>query len=68
MSDADLWAIARKVCTPAELRALRKREDLHRRGMFTWLGLAYALGCSVRTARDRIDRAEARIKREEARR
>lgn len=59
--DADLWAKARQVCTPAELRALRKREDLARAGEFTWARLGEALDSTAAAARARVLRAEEKI-------
>lgn len=66
--EAEVWAIANRVCTLAELRALRKREDWYRvlDEQPAWSLLADDLGCSVRTARDRVSRAEDRIRREVA--
>ena len=59
--DAEVWAVANEVCSPAELRALRKREDLVRADAFTWAALAERLGCSVSGARYQVERAEAKI-------
>lgn len=60
--DAEVWTIANRVCTPAELRALRKREDLHRRNGMTWQALADELDCSLSAARARVLRAEEKIR------
>lgn len=59
--DAEVWEVARRVCTPAELRALRKREDLSRSGEFTWRKLAEACQCSIPTVRSRVLAAEGKI-------
>ncbi|WP_217923792.1 Trp family transcriptional regulator [Miltoncostaea oceani] len=59
------WEIARRVCTPAELEALRTRERLANAGRpYGYRSIATELGVSVITVRDRIRRAEARIERE----
>lgn len=59
--DARVWAVAREVCNADELYVLRKREDLGRRGMLTWVNLAAECGSPVRTVRARVQSAEAKI-------
>lgn len=58
MTDEDEWAIAERVCTPAELAALRLHEDMGYKRMAAYLGL------SISTVRGRVDRATAKIRRE----
>lgn len=63
LSDEEAWAIARRVCTAAELEALRTRERLARSGLpHGYRSIAAELGVSVITVRDRIWRAEQRIR------
>lgn len=56
--EEDVWAIARRVCTPAELEALRLHEQMGYKRM------ALHLGLSISTVRGRVDRATAKIMRE----
>lgn len=58
MTDDEDWKIARSVCTPAELECL----ELHER--LGYKRIAATLGLSISTVRGRIDRAEAKIRRE----
>lgn len=54
----DVWAIARRVCTPAELQALQLHEQMGYKRM------ALTLGLSISTVRGRVDRATAKVLRE----
>lgn len=56
--DATAWEIARRVCTPAEIRALELHEQVGYRR------IAVILGISFDAARDRVRRAEAKVMRE----
>lgn len=56
MNEADqLWEIAQRVCTPAELEAVRLREHMSQRA------IAYHLGISREAVRDRLKRADQKI-------
>lgn len=52
------WEIARAVCTEAELQALRLHEVMGYKRM------AVELSLSISTVRGRVDRAEAKVRRE----
>jgi predicted DNA-binding protein (UPF0251 family) len=56
----DVWELARAVCTPLELEALRLNEQMGYKRMAAHLGL------SISTVRGRVDRATAKIMRERA--
>jgi len=59
------WAIARRICTPAELEVLTVREQLRDRGRpHGYRSVAAELDLGWTTVRDRITRAEDRIRRE----
>jgi len=63
--DAEVWAVARRVCTPAELEVLRIRERLAGEGReHGYRSVAQELGLGWTTVRDRTKRAEDRIRRE----
>lgn len=56
--DRELWELAAEVCTPAELEALQLHERLGYRR------IAVVLGITFDAARDRVRRAEAKVRRE----
>lgn len=56
--DEAAWEIARRVCTPAEIKALELHEQVGYRR------IAVILGISFDAARDRVRRAEAKVMRE----
>lgn len=59
------WAIARRICTPAELEVLTVREQLRDRGRpHGYRSVAAEIGIGWTTVRDRTKRAEDRIRRE----
>lgn len=60
MTDAAFWVVARRVCTSKELEAL----ELHRRHGFGQRQVAYALGISRASVRERIENADRKIERE----
>lgn len=53
--ERELWDLAARVCTPAELEALRLHEQVGYRRM------AVILGITFDAARDRVRRAEAKL-------
>jgi len=62
MVEAGLWRVAERVCTTAELEALRTREALWRLGAPAgYRSVARALGISPTTARDHIESAERKL-------
>ena len=64
-TDAEVWAVACRVCTPAELEVLRVRERLAGEGReHGYRSVAQELGLGWTTVRDRTKRAEDRIRRE----
>lgn len=58
MSGEVEWAIAEAVCTPAELEALRFHETMGYKRM------AAELSLSISTVRGRVERGEAKVRRE----
>lgn len=65
LSEDQVWEIARRVCTAAELEVLTTREHLARAGRdHGYRSIADQLGIAWTTVRDRVVRAEARIRRE----
>lgn len=55
-TEAELWAVAERVCTPAELEAYR----LELRGLSQWT-MATALGISRSALRERLRNAGRKI-------
>ncbi len=58
VDDGVEWANAEAVCTEAELQALRLHEEMDYKRM------ARVLELSASTVRGRVDRAEAKVRRE----
>ena len=66
-ADAEVWTIARRVCTPAELQVLQVRERLAAEGRpCGYRSVAAELDLAWTTVRDRTVRAEQRIRRARA--
>lgn len=55
--DEQVWEVARRVCTPLELEALRLHESMGYKRM------AAHLNQSISTVRGRVERAEAKVRR-----